>query len=225
MIMDNAVRVPGWTVITAASAPVAVLGAAAAGHLLCGQPYNPVCQTLSVLADFGRSAGVITCGFLFGALTQIATAWGMTVLPRSSRAILAAAGLCGVVLALVPQHSRGFGIRIAATATGAVLLAVWPLTTTPAELPAAGRQRVAVAASAVFWVLVSWVALETMGGDMLGLAERVCVFAETSWPLAVALSIRGWQGDPLVPGADRMMVLVAALRRSPIVWLGKPPLY
>jgi len=63
------------------------------------------------------------------------------------------------------------------------------------------------AVNAVFAALLGWLVIETQGGSALGLAERLFLLVEDSWPFIVALAIRRTHG----PGA----VLAAVLPPDP----------
>ncbi|MBO0853239.1 MAG: DUF998 domain-containing protein [Nocardia sp.] len=183
--------VPWWAVVSAICAPVTVLAATVLGQWLYTRPYNPVAQTMSVLAGVaGRAAEVVTVGFMIAAACHFAMAHGLRTLPRISRFILAAAGTCGMILALARQTNETLTcIHLTATGAGAILMAIWPLSTIASGAPIC-RARLAVPATIVLSSLLLWLGFEALHGPALGLAERVCVLAETAWPIVIALGVR-----------------------------------
>jgi hypothetical protein len=46
----------------------------------------------------------------------------------------------------------------------------------------------------VLIALLAWLIVETQGGGVLGLAERLTSAVQTSWPLVVALGLRSTAG-------------------------------
>ena len=79
------------------------------------------------------------------------------------------------------------------TCLGAVAIAVWPAFTAsraPSQ-PLILRARGAVAVTAVFLVLSAWLIAETQHGSALGLTERLVSGIQITWPLIVALALRG----------------------------------
>lgn len=46
------------------------------------------------------------------------------------------------------------------------------------------------AVTTVFIALLGWLAIETQGGSVLGLAERLTCSVQTSWPFVVAVAQR-----------------------------------
>jgi hypothetical protein len=48
--------------------------------------------------------------------------------------------------------------------------------------------------TAVFMALLGWLVIETQGGSDLGLAERLFLSIETSWPFIVAITLRQTTG-------------------------------
>src|SRR5262249_2141034 len=122
--------VPWWTVVSSAAAPLLLTGGwAVAGELQPGH-YDPVRQSVSVLAGMGASdRWVMTLAFVFPGIASMATGLGMHPAAPAGRLILLAAGLAGMLVAASPEPpGGGFSLEHAAWSTvGFALLAAWPL--------------------------------------------------------------------------------------------------
>jgi hypothetical protein len=188
--------VPWWSVVSSAAAPVVLVGGwAVAGELQPGH-YDPVRQSVSVLAGMGATdRWVMTVAFLITALCYIATGLGLRPAAPAGRLMLVTAGLAGVMVAASPEPaSSGFSLAHAAWSTaGFTLLAAWPLCAWqrgPA-VPWALWPPVAVGVAVVTVVLLAWFAAELRtGGAQIGLAERVAGEMQALWPLLVVVSCR-----------------------------------
>ncbi|ABG99361.1 possible integral membrane protein (plasmid) [Rhodococcus jostii RHA1] len=191
--------VPVWALLAAALSPVILVVTATAARWMQPPGYSPLGQTLSTLAAHGHGHAVMTAGFLAVACCYVVTAVGLRVLRMPARITLALAGLCGFVLTVFPPAPRAVPVHVAATAVGALLIAVWPILVISREPDAAAacRAPVAIAAAAVLLGLLGWLAGAAIDGwSLLGLAERVCVFAQPVWPLAVAITSRASSPHP-----------------------------
>ncbi len=187
------VAVPNWTVAAAIAAPVTLVATSSVATMLSASHYDPVGQTLSVLAATPRSAPLMTIGFVLTAVCQIVTATGLHVLRPAPRLVLAFAGGCGLAVAAMPvSWQAAVGAHLFAAGAGIVTLSMWPVLTMSGSVaaPAACRFRWAVTASVLFAALVAWVLWETQRGGDLGIAERATVVGETLWPLVVAATAR-----------------------------------
>lgn len=185
--------VAGWALVSAILAPVSlVAGWVAAGFVQHGH-YDPVRQTISVLA--GQSASdrwIMTVGLYLLGASQILTAAGLSV-GRRARILLAVGGLAGLGVAVFPQPHHGSAATHLVFATVSVsLLAVWPATlgSSGSSHPRVLTVRGSVLATIVFLSLLAWLYAAGHGGGALGIAERVDTAVENSWPLVVVLAIR-----------------------------------
>lgn len=91
--------------------------------------YDPISQSLSVLAAHGRGEWIMTVGFVISAACQIVTAVGLRVLRPLAHVALALAGCAGLAVAALPDRLGTATPHIAAAGLAAVLLAVWPVLT------------------------------------------------------------------------------------------------
>lgn len=183
--------------VSAAIAPASLLVAAAIARQLHGRPYDPVAQTLSVLASNGSGSLAMTIGFVVTACCHLITATGLRVLRAAPRIALGLAGVCGLGVAVFRQPATGAtALHLWSVALGLGIFTVWPLLTLTrgAVEPITSRPLIALAATALLTVLLAWLLFETQGGTMLGLAERICVVTQTLWPLTVAAVARRRQG-------------------------------
>jgi hypothetical membrane protein len=186
--------VPGWAIVCAALSPVLVTG----GYLVAGalQPasYTPVRETVSVLAgQAGTDRWIMTSALLLVGGCHLLTAVGLTGVRAAARLLLVVAGLASIGIAASPEPVHGSTPRhLAWTALGAVVIAVWPAfaarRTPPRPLILSVYGSAAV--TAVFIALLSWLVLETQGGSLLGLAERLTTSVQTCWPFIVAVALR-----------------------------------
>jgi hypothetical protein len=196
--------VPWWAIVSAGLSPVLLTG----GWLVAGalQPasYNPIRQTVSVLAGHaGTDRWVMTCALLLVAGCHLVTAAGLAGVGMPARVVLVVAGLSSVGIAISPEPVAGSTPQhLAWTALGAVMITVWPAFTARREVPQPLilSRSGAAAATAVFAGLLCWLVVETQSGSVLGLAERLTSSVETMWPFIVALVL--WRSSPRAPRPD-----------------------
>jgi Protein of unknown function (DUF998) len=196
--------VPWWAIVSAGLSPVLLTG----GWLVAGalQPasYNPIRQTVSVLAGHGGTdRWVMTCALLLVGGCNLVTAAGLTGVGMPARIVLVIAGLSSISIAVSPEPVSGSTPQhLAWTALGAVMITVWPAFTARREAPPPLilSRWGAAAVTAVFAGLLCWLVIETQGGSVLGLAERLTSSVETTWPFIVALVL--WRGRPQAPRPD-----------------------
>jgi len=189
--MTESCQVPVWTLASAVAAPTVLVASAVSAHLVTTGPYDPLRQTISELAAGGRAEVIITCGIAVSAACQLATATGLWWLRARARAVLALAGFCGLVVAALPVSRALWAMaHVVAAGSGAAMLAVWPLLTISAQpaAPRVCRPLWATVASAVMSTLLIWALYETQRGAMLGLAERIALLTELTWPAIVVFA-------------------------------------
>lgn len=202
----------GCTLACTAASPVLIVTAWAVAGALQRGSYDPVRQTISVLAGYAADdRWIVTAALVLVGLCYLATAAGLDGLPRRARIGLVVAGGASLGVAASPQPAHGTTAQHAAfAALGAVAITVWPLLAARADAPVAVVSvRVSAAVTAVFLALGGWLLAETQGGGMLGLAERVSTSLKLCWPFVVALSLyraRLWSGGRGVVGQTRALV-------------------
>jgi hypothetical membrane protein len=187
--------VPWWGVISAAAAPVLLIGGwtVAAGL----QPhFDPVADTVSALAAIGATdRWVMNSTFLAVGLCYIVTGLALRPARTTGRLILIGGAIAGMLVAANPEHSGGFGSvpHFVWATIGFAGLTLWPIGAAQSgpKVPWGLRPNVAAAAVAIQFALLAWFGAELiLGAGQVGLAERVMGAAEATWPLTVVLFCR-----------------------------------
>ncbi|PZT94294.1 MAG: hypothetical protein DI630_25865 [Gordonia sp. (in: high G+C Gram-positive bacteria)] len=177
--------------MSAAAAPVVLIGSSVIAAMIITEKYDAMKQTLSDLATIPGGGWVMAVGIALSGACQIVTSAGLTGIRKRARIALAGAGACGIAVALSPVDVAPT-FHLLAAGGSAVLFCLWPLLAI-SRAPFAAltiRPAVATTASLILWAVLGWTVLETGGGDLLGLAERVNFTAEMLWPLVVAIDLR-----------------------------------
>ncbi|MEU0137203.1 DUF998 domain-containing protein [Streptomyces sp. NPDC006296] len=208
--------VPWWVLFSSVCAPVLLVGGWTVSAELQGPGYDPASTTISILASDGAAGyWVMTPALLALGICHVVTASGLRPAAPSGRAALAGGGLSAMLLALFPAPSSGgsfaHGVVVA---VGFSLLAVWPVlavrrragdppaapvraadplrrpTVPPRGVTAPWGLRPAPSATAagLMWLGGAWFLLALYLLDTAGAAERVLTFAQSFWPLVVAVS-------------------------------------
>lgn len=185
-------RPPAWTVASAVTAPVAMIGGWSLAQAL--QPgFDPVRRTISELATSDVThPGVMTAGLLVTGAAHVVTASGLRGVPRAGRAVLALGGLATAAVGLLPLDRTGQAHGVAAAvAFGA--LALWPAAATSRRGPAALRPAVTMPTTAALLGPLVWFVVEQAGvagpGGHVGLAERAVAGAQSVAPLLLVLAL------------------------------------
>ena len=188
--------VPVWAIVSAGLSPLLTVG----GFLVAGalQPasYSPVRQTVSVMAGHAGTDPWIMTGalFLVGGCNLV-TAAGLRGLRPPARVLLIITGLSGIGIAACPEPVHGSTPQhLAWTALGAVMITIWPAFAVGrgSPRPLLLTARCSAVVTAVFVVLLGWLAIQTQGGSVLGLAERLTSSIDICWPFVIALVL--WRG-------------------------------
>lgn len=183
--------VPLWALVSAAAAPVLLIGSSVIAAMIITEQYDVTKQTLSDLATIPDGGWVMAIGIALSGACQIVTSAGLTGIRTRARIALAGAGACGIAVALSPVDVAPT-FHLLAAGGSAVLFCLWPLLAI-SRAPSAAltiRPAVATTASIILCAVLGWTVLETGGGDRLGLAERINFTAEMLWPLVVAIDLR-----------------------------------
>jgi hypothetical membrane protein len=187
--------VPWWGLLSAAAAPVLLIGGWTVAAGLQPQ-FDPVADTVSALAAIGATdRWVMTLAFLLVGACYIVTALALRPAKTAGRLVLIGGAIAGMLVAANPEHPGGFGSvpHFVWASIGFAGLTTWPAWSwrRGSAVPWGLRPAPAVAAVAVQFALLAWFGTELiMAGHQVGLAERVVGAAQAGWPLTVVLSCR-----------------------------------
>jgi hypothetical membrane protein len=185
-------RIAWWTMASAASAPVVLIGGWAVAEALQPPGYNPIRDTISALAAHGAADRWVMTAALGGlGACHIVTALGLSPANVSGRVVLATGGVATILVAAFPQPAEGNSVAHSVAATVAfTALGAWPIFAARRSTPVSVLMRSAsLAAALVLLGLSAWFAADLHGGQR-GLSERVASGAEALWPLAVVVVSR-----------------------------------
>jgi hypothetical protein len=184
--------VPWWGVVSAAAAPVVLVGGWtwAAGRQPGG--FDPVAESISALAAHDAAdRWLMTAALLALGVCHATTAAALRPAAVTGRVVLGAGGVATVAVAMFPLPAQGGSVAhalAAAVAFGA--LATWPALA--GRRGVLSRYRLSTAAgrgaAVVLLALLGWFLAEvTGGGSHLGLAERLTAAAQALCPLTLVL--------------------------------------
>ncbi|MDX2697354.1 DUF998 domain-containing protein [Streptomyces ipomoeae] len=184
--------VPRWALLSSGCAPVLLAGGWTIAALLEGPAYDPVTQTISVLAAYGAAGFWVMTGALLAlGICHLLTAWGLRAAALAGRVALGGGGVSALVVALLPAPSSGGSLRHgSAAAVGFALLAVWPVLAADRNgaAPWGLRPGPSLAATAVMGVGAAWFLIEMHLHSAAGVAERVVTSLQSLWPFVVVAS-------------------------------------
>jgi 8-oxo-dGTP pyrophosphatase MutT (NUDIX family)/hypothetical membrane protein len=202
-------RVPWWGVISSAASPVLLGTGSTVAAGLQPRSYNPVADTISVLAAVGAvDRWVMTSALVGVGVGYLVTGLALRPAARAGRLILIVVGVATVLVALNPERA-GHGGSLPHTfwaATGFIVMAAWPVAgrVRGSRVPYGLRPAVAISATVVMLGLLAWFGGELIwAGHQVGLAERALAGVQALWPLAVVLTCTGsgrfrvWPGEEL----------------------------
>jgi hypothetical membrane protein len=195
--------VPWWGVISSAGSPALLAGGWTVAASLQPRGFNPVADTISVLAGVGATDRWVMTWALAGVgACYLVTALALRPAARPGRLILMAVGVATVLVAANPEHDGHGGSLPHAfwAAAGFIAMTAWPLAgqVRGPRTPYGLRPAAAACATAVMLVLLAWFGAELIcAGHQIGLAERALALAQAAWPLAVVLTCY------LIPPHDR----------------------
>lgn len=193
-------RVPRWALLSSGCGPVLLVSGWMTAALLHGSGYDPVTQTISLLAVVGAPGHQLMTAVLVAlGACHLLTAWGLRPAALPGRAALAAGGMSAVVLAFSPAPSSGGSLgHGSVVAVGFSLLALWPVLAVDRSpgAPWGLRPGVGIAASVVMCLGGAWFLIELQGNGAAGVAERALTTAQSLWPFVVVLSCvrHPWRG-------------------------------
>jgi Protein of unknown function (DUF998) len=186
--------VPWWAVVSAALSPLLLTGGWLVADAVQPDSYSPVRKTVSVLAGYaGTDRWIMTSALLLVGCCNFVTAAGLTGVRLPARILLVVAGLSSIGIAASPEPVVGSTPQhLAWTSLGEVTIAVWPAFAgrrgSPRPLILSVRGTAVVTAVSI--ALLGWLVIETQGGSVLGLAERLVSSIQITWPFVVALALR-----------------------------------
>jgi hypothetical membrane protein len=190
--------------VSAALAPLAMIGAWLVAEALQPPSYSPLHSSISGLAAIGATdRWIVTSALALVGACYFATACCLPRQRAASRLVLLIAGLSSIGIAVSPQPAQGSNPQhLVWTSLGATAITVWPAFTADraASAPLILRARSAAAVTAVFVVLLVWLVAETQHGSALGLTERLVTGVQMAWAFAVALALRTRPGDAPAAG-------------------------
>jgi hypothetical membrane protein len=160
--------------------------------LLEGASYDPVAQTISVLAADGASGSWVMTGALLAlGACHLLTAWGLRPAALAGRVALGAGGVSALVVALLPTPYSGGSLRHGSVAAvGFTLLAVWPVLAADRSGAAPWGLRLvpSIMSTTLMCAGAAWFLIETHGHGAPGVAERVVTSVQSLWPFVVVVS-------------------------------------
>ncbi|MDQ8705351.1 DUF998 domain-containing protein [Streptomyces sp. LHD-70] len=188
--------VPWWAVLSSACAPFLLVGGWSIAAQLHGPGYDPVTETISVMAADGASGRWVLTGVLFVLGTcHLVTAWGLRPAALAGRAALACGGVAVIGMGLSPvPESGGSEVHGWVAAVGFALMALWPVLASDRDgaAPWGLRLALSLAVCLLMGAGAAWFLIELhRQGGAAGVAERVLTTAQTAWPFVVVASCRG----------------------------------
>ena len=170
-----------WVPVSAALAPLALIGGWTVAASRQPRAYDPVTDTISALAaGDATDPWVMTLALAAVGGAHVATAVGLTEAGLPARAVLGAGGVATGLVAVFAQPSAG---HFPAAAVSFVTLAGWPALS---GLPTRRGGRLAAAG---LLALVGWLGVELARDQWVGLVERVAAGAQALWPLVVVVAL------------------------------------
>jgi hypothetical membrane protein len=199
-------RVPWWGLVSSVAAPVLLIGGWTVAAGVQPVPFDAVARTISELAARDTPDRWLMTGALVGVgLSHLVTACALGSAAAAGRLIHGLGGLATLLVAAfpLPAGGRSSSAHTAAAAVAFVSLAVWPaFAWMRPQVP--GRPVGAflappacAAATCTLLLALGWFFAEQfVGGQRVGLAERVASGTQALWPLAVVLAERRSRPHP-----------------------------
>jgi hypothetical membrane protein len=182
-----------WAIFSSALTPVVLVAGWTSAALLERPAYDPVTQTISVLAAGGRYGSWVLTGTLIAVGTcYLATAWGLHAATLAGRLSLGGGGVSAILLSVFPAPRTGGSLPHGSVVTvGFTLLALWPVLATDRRrvgAPWGLRLAPSIVVSALMWIGALWFLFEIQVHGAAGVAERVVTSAQSLWPVVVVAS-------------------------------------
>ena len=188
-------KVPWWALLSAAMAPVFLVGGWTLAAALQPAGYNPVRDTISALAGLGAAdRWVMTIGLAALGICHLVTALGLRPAAGVGRLFLVVGGVATVLVAVFPVPRSGTSdIHRVVAGIGFATLTLWPALACRRgrPLPWGLRPLVSIVAATVLLGLLAWFTVELSAeGVRIGLTERLLAGSQALWPLVVVLTAR-----------------------------------
>jgi Protein of unknown function (DUF998) len=219
-LVHSARPVPRWAVVSTGLSPVLLTGGWLVADAFQPASYNPIRKTVSVLAGHaGTDRWIMTSALFLVGVCNLVAAAGLTGVRLPARILLVVAGLSSIGIAASPEPVVGSTPQhLAWTSLGEVTIAIWPAFTgrRGSPQPLILSIRGAATATAVSIALLGWLIIETQGGSVLGLAERLTSSIQITWPFLVALALRSSLRPPrpTLPGEQPQPITTGARSRQ-----------
>lgn len=168
-----------------------LLGGSATAAVVEGPDYNPVKQTISVLAADNSAAYWALTGTLIAlGACHLATAAGLRAAAPLGRLALGGGGVSAMLLAFFPAPASGGSLSHGSVVTvGFALLALWPvLACRRAAAPWGLRPVPSWVVTALMVAGAAWFVVENQRHGPAGVAERVVAAGTAVWPVVVVVS-------------------------------------
>ncbi|MDG6109514.1 DUF998 domain-containing protein [Dactylosporangium aurantiacum] len=182
-----------FAVVSAATAPVLLIGGWTVAAALQPAGFDPLRDTISALAGHGAAhRWVMTVALLGVGVCHCVTAAALRPLATPARVMLAAGGAATVLVAAFPLPRTGSSGAHQLVATLAfACLAVWPaLSRVPGGSPQPVPPALMRAGAAGLVILVGLFCAALAAGVLVGLAERLAAGAQSLWPLTTVIVLR-----------------------------------
>ena len=183
--------VPSWAIASAGLTPILLTG----GWLVAGalQPasYNPIRETVSVMAGHaGTDRWVMTGALLLVGGCHLVTAAGLGCHPGLGPCAADPSPGCrriGIATSPEPVLAPPPAPRLDLVRRGHYHGIAGFHGPPGSPQPLILSRRGSAVVTAVFLALLCWLVIETQGGSELGMAERLTSSVQTSWPFVVAV--------------------------------------
>jgi hypothetical membrane protein len=197
--MRGSAYLPWWGLLSSLAAPILLIGGWTVAAYVQPVPFDALVRTISELAARDTPHRWLMTSALVGVgLSHLVTAHALAPAAAAGRLTLGLGGLATLLVAAFPLPAAGRSAAHTAAATVAFIsLTVWPAFAwmhprVPGQSVATvlGPQ-VSAAATCLLILTLAWFFGELLlGGQRVGLAERVAAGTQALWPLAVVLSVR-----------------------------------
>ena len=206
-------RVPWWGLVSSIAAPLLLIGGWTVAAAVQPTHFDAFMRTISELAarDIPQR-WLMTVALAGVGLSHLATACALGSAGAAGRVVLGLGGLATLLVAAfpLPGGGRSSPAHTAAAAVPFVSLAVWPAFASARPrvpgrtLVVLMRPQTSAVATCTLLLLLAWFFVEQLvGGQRVGLAERVAAGAQALWPLAVVVSVRRSWPSPAGASSSR----------------------